>query len=89
VAGVAWAQHRGIERVQVRVDSGPWQDARLAVQDSVDTWRQWVYIWDATPGQHTLQARATDDAGAVQTAQLADPFPSGATGYHTVPVTVG
>ena len=89
VAGVAWAQHRGIERVEVRIDSGPWRDARLAAQDSVNTWRQWIYVWDATPGKHTLQARAADDSGAVQTAKLADPFPSGATGYHTVAVTVG
>jgi DMSO/TMAO reductase YedYZ molybdopterin-dependent catalytic subunit len=88
VAGVAWAQHRGIERVEVRVDQGPWNEARLADQDSVDTWRQWVYVWDAKPGSHTLQVRAMDDTGAVQTAKPADPFPSGATGYHTIPVTV-
>jgi sulfite oxidase len=74
--------------VEVRVDDGPWNEARLADQDSIDTWRQWVWVWDAEPGSYTLQVRATDDAGAVQTSKLADPFPSGAAGWHTVPVTV-
>jgi DMSO/TMAO reductase YedYZ molybdopterin-dependent catalytic subunit len=89
VAGVAWAQHRGIEAVEVRVDGGAWQPARLSVQDTVDTWRQWVYDWDATPGRHALQVRATDRTGYTQTGQQAPPAPNGATGWHTVVVTVG
>ena len=60
VAGVAWAQHRGIARVEVRVDGGAWQPARLAAEDSRDTWRQWVWQWDGHPGRHTLEVRATD-----------------------------
>ena len=28
VAGVAWAQHKGIEAVEVRVDQGPWNQAQ-------------------------------------------------------------
>jgi DMSO/TMAO reductase YedYZ molybdopterin-dependent catalytic subunit len=87
VAGVAWAQHRGISAVEVSVDGGPWQPARLSGQVSVDTWRLWTYRWDAGAGRHTLAVRATDGTGAVQTADLADPFPSGATGYHTIEVT--
>ena len=87
VAGVAWAQHRGISRVEVSVD-GAWQPARLAAQDTIDTWRQWVFVWDATPGDHTLAVRATDDTGATQTATPADPAPNGATGDHTISVTV-
>jgi DMSO/TMAO reductase YedYZ molybdopterin-dependent catalytic subunit len=43
VAGVAWAQHRGIRRVEVRADGGPWRPARLAAEHSPDTWRQWVW----------------------------------------------
>ncbi|MER8041484.1 molybdopterin-dependent oxidoreductase [Streptomyces sp. NPDC094032] len=89
VAGVAWAQHRGISRVQVRVDDGPWQDAELGAQDSRDTWREWVYRWPAEPGRHTLTARATDGTGAVQTDQQAGTMPDGATGLHSVTVTVG
>ncbi|MEU7599459.1 molybdopterin-dependent oxidoreductase [Streptomyces sp. NPDC041003] len=88
IAGVAWAQHRGITRVEVRVDEGPWQDADLAAQDTVDTWRQWSHRWQATPGGHTLTVRATDGTGAVQTDQRARTIPDGASGRHSVFVTV-
>jgi DMSO/TMAO reductase YedYZ molybdopterin-dependent catalytic subunit len=88
VGGVAWAPHRGISRVQVNVDNGPWQTAKLAAADGTDTWRQWVWPWDAPPGLHTLQVRATDGTGAVQTKGEAGVFPSGATGWDSVVVTV-
>jgi DMSO/TMAO reductase YedYZ molybdopterin-dependent catalytic subunit len=88
VAGVAWAQHKGIEAVQVRVDQGPWNEARLAAVPGIDTWRQWVWDWDATPGQHVLEARATDKTGYTQTSAQAQPEPNGASGYPTVSVTV-
>ncbi|MEU7025803.1 molybdopterin-dependent oxidoreductase [Streptomyces sp. NPDC046275] len=88
VAGVAWAQHRGVSRVEVRVDDGPWQEAELGAEDSRDTWRQWVFRWPATPGRHVLTVRATDGTGAVQTGRRADVMPDGATGWHSVEVTV-
>ncbi len=88
IAGVAWAQHRGITRVEVRVDDGPWQDADLAAQASRDTWRQWSHRWNATPGGHTLTVRATDGTGAVQTEQRTRTIPDGASGRHSVFVTV-
>ena len=88
VAGVAWAQHRGIDGVEVRVDDGPWNTAELGAEDTVDTWRQWVYRWSATPGEHTLSVRATDGTGAVQTPARAAPFPDGATGDHMIVVDV-
>ncbi|MFB7238804.1 sulfite oxidase [Streptomyces sp. NPDC056269] len=88
VAGVAWAQHRGVTRVQVRVDDGPWQDADLAAQDTLDTWRQWSYRWQAAPGGHTLTVRATDGTGQMQTEQRARTIPDGASGWHSVFVTV-
>jgi DMSO/TMAO reductase YedYZ molybdopterin-dependent catalytic subunit len=87
IAGVAWAQHRGVEAVEVGID-GTWYQAKLASQDTIDTWRQWYYAWDATPGQHTLKVRATDKTGHTQTAQVHGPEPNGATGYHTIGVTV-
>jgi len=87
IAGVAWAQHRGIEAVEVSVD-GIWYDAKLAVQDTIDTWRQWYYVWDATPGPHVLQVRATDQTGYTQTAVVHRTEPNGATGYHTIRVNV-
>ncbi|EOM74907.1 sufite oxidase [Rhodococcus rhodnii LMG 5362] len=83
VAGTAWAQHRGIERVEVRVDEGPWQLATLAPQYSIDTWRQWSWVWDAAPGTHMLQVRATDLSGATQPEERVDPIPDGATGWHS------
>ncbi|SCG34401.1 molybdopterin-dependent oxidoreductase [Micromonospora halophytica] len=88
VAGVAWAQHRGVSRVEVRVDGGPWRDATLAPTVSVDTWVQWSWRWDATPGEHTLQVRATDATGETQTGRERPVEPDGATGWHTVQVTV-
>jgi DMSO/TMAO reductase YedYZ molybdopterin-dependent catalytic subunit len=88
VAGVAWAQHTGIEAVELRVDGGPWTTAELSQQDTVDTWRQWVVRWDATPGDHRLEVRATDRSGAVQPSQIAPPFPDGATGHHGITVRV-
>ncbi|WP_137122354.1 molybdopterin-dependent oxidoreductase [Segeticoccus rhizosphaerae] len=88
VAGVAWAQHRGIDKVEVRVDDGPWRQARLAAEPSIDAWRQWVLPWEATHGSHTLSVRATDGDGNLQTSAHAIPAPNGASGWHTVTVTV-
>ena len=88
IAGVAWAQHRGIDAVHVRVDRGPWHQARLAAVPGIDTWRQWVWEWDATRGQHVIEARATDDTGYTQTALAEPPEPNGASGYPQVTVTV-
>ncbi|MFF0738857.1 molybdopterin-dependent oxidoreductase [Streptomyces sp. NPDC004111] len=88
VAGVAWAQHRGIDRVEVRVDDGPWQRADLAAEDTTDTWRQWSLPWKATPGSHTLTVRATDRTGTTQTEERVGTVPNGATGWHSVVLTV-
>jgi DMSO/TMAO reductase YedYZ molybdopterin-dependent catalytic subunit len=87
IAGVAWAQHKGIEAVEVSVD-GTWYTATMAAQDTIDTWRQWYYVWDAIPGQHVLQVRATDKTGHTQTAVVHQTEPNGATGYHTIHVNV-
>ena len=89
VGGVAWAPTRGIERVEVSTNGGEtWNEARLAAQLDVDAWRQYVYEWDAEPGEYVLKVRATDGEGETQTEEVAAPIPSGATGYHTVEVTV-
>ncbi|CAA9322465.1 MAG: probable sulfite oxidase [uncultured Nocardioidaceae bacterium] len=88
VAGVAWAQTRGIRSVEVRVDGGEWQEAELAAEDGIQTWRQWVWQWDATPGSHTLEARATDATGDVQTGRRVPIAPNGATGWDSVNVQV-
>ncbi len=88
VAGVAWAQHKGIDAVHVRVDRGPWHQARLASVPGIDTWRQWVWDWDAARGTHLIEARATDATGYTQTPVQEPPEPNGASGYPSVTVSV-
>ncbi|MCI3935477.1 molybdopterin-dependent oxidoreductase [Streptomyces sp. AN091965] len=88
IAGVAWAQHRGIDEVEVRVDDGPWRRADLAAEDTRDTWRQWSLPWNATSGSHTLTVRATDRTGTPQTEERTRTIPDGASGWHSVLVTV-
>ncbi|HKS02826.1 MAG TPA: molybdopterin-dependent oxidoreductase, partial [Arthrobacter sp.] len=88
VGGTAWAQTRGITRVEVQIDDGNWVDAVLSDEASVDTWRQWSFAWDAKPGPHYIRVRATDGTGAVQTEERADPVPDGASGWQSVMVTV-
>jgi DMSO/TMAO reductase YedYZ molybdopterin-dependent catalytic subunit len=88
IGGVAWAQTRGIAKVEVRVDDGRWQEAKLGPDAGIDFWRQWYLPWDALPGRHTLSVRATDETGQTQPEARTDPFPRGATGWHTIVVTV-
>jgi DMSO/TMAO reductase YedYZ molybdopterin-dependent catalytic subunit len=89
IGGVAWAVHRGISAVQVRIDGGEWLDGELAGVPSDDTWRQWRYTWDASPGEHFIEARAADGAGEIQEEAPMSPAPNGAQGYHRVSVDVG
>jgi DMSO/TMAO reductase YedYZ molybdopterin-dependent catalytic subunit len=86
--GVAWAQHRGIGAVEVRVNRGDWRRAELAPAISTDTWRQWRLTLPLGPGRYEVQVRATDLAGVPQVEDRAPAAPSGATGYHTVTVDV-
>ena len=89
IAGVAWAMAGdGISRVEVSIDDGPWQEANLAEQPTPRTWRQWYFDWDATPGLHTVAVRATNGLGEVQTSEVRDVIPSGATGYDIRPIRV-
>lgn len=89
VGGIAWAGDRGIERVEVRIDDGPWQPAQLRTPPISNlTWVQWRYDWPAEPGRHTVTVRATDGAGELQTDAINDPHPDGATGYHSRTITV-
>jgi DMSO/TMAO reductase YedYZ molybdopterin-dependent catalytic subunit len=89
VAGVAWAQHRGITVVEVSTDGGTtWHQAELAGTVSPDTWRQWTLRWQATPGKYTLMVRAADATGKVQSPDRVPVAPDGAEGWHTITVTV-
>ena len=88
IGGVAWAVHRGIGAVQIRVDDGEWLDAELGGVPSNDTWAQWVYRWPGEPGTYVIEARAIDKAGEVQIEERADPAPDGAQGYHHVKIKI-
>lgn len=88
VAGSAWAQTRGIERVELSIDGGPWMETKLAAELNASTWRQWSHEWEAQPGRHTISVRATEKNGPIQTADRSEPFPSGATGQHQIVVIV-
>jgi DMSO/TMAO reductase YedYZ molybdopterin-dependent catalytic subunit len=87
--GVAWAQNRGVRAVEVRIGDGGWQAAELGTSYSNQTWRLWSFPWQAkSPGKQTITVRATDNTGAVQTADQVGSVPDGATGWHTVDFTV-
>ncbi len=89
LGGTAWAQTRGISRVQVQIDDGPWEDAELAAEASLDTWRQWRFAWkDAAPGAHSATVRAYDAQGLLQTREKANPVPNGASGWQRLQFTV-
>ncbi|GAA1529430.1 molybdopterin-dependent oxidoreductase [Nocardioides humi] len=88
-AGVAWFQHTGISAVEVQVDGGRWQRARLAATPNIDTWVQWRVVLDVEPGDHQLRVRAVDTDGRTQTGAVADVLPDGATGWHTVEFSAG
>lgn len=87
IAGVAWAQNRGIDGVEVQVSDGPWMEATLPEELAIDTWRQWHVEYDFAPGSYTIAVRATDRTGTTQTSARVPPRPDGATGYHTIVVT--
>ncbi len=87
VGGVAWAQHTGIESVEVQLDGGEWTPVELGRVPSVDTWVQWSGTVQADPGVHKLAVRATDKSGYEQTAVRRDVVPDGATGWHTIEFT--
>jgi len=87
LAGVAWAQERGIKKVELRVDGGDWKDCKLAADAGIDLWRQWSYVFDGPAGDHTAEVRATDETGNTQPEHRTKVFPSGATGWHSIRFT--
>lgn len=88
VAGVAWAPPHGLAGVEVRADQGSWQSADLARELGPLSWRRWQAALELAPGTHTIQARAISRSGEVQDGRERQPFPLGASGWHTVAVTV-
>ncbi|MGH4017707.1 MAG: molybdopterin-dependent oxidoreductase, partial [Pseudonocardiaceae bacterium] len=89
IAGIAWAQTVGIDRVEVRVDGGEWMPAELSTEVNIDTWRMWrLPLPGIRPGLHSAEVRATDRSGYTQPPERVMPIPDGATGWHAVRFTV-
>jgi DMSO/TMAO reductase YedYZ molybdopterin-dependent catalytic subunit len=88
IGGVAWAQTRGISKVEVAIDGDEFREATLADELNEHTWRQWTLPWDATPGRHRITVRATDGDGVLQIEDRAEPFPNGASGWMSIFVDV-
>ena len=93
VAGTAWAQGRGISRVEVRFDNEPWRPAELATEVNPNTWRMFRLTRALPPGQHTVACRAFDGSGTMQTEERLrlinpGPVPDGSTGWHSMIFTV-
>ena len=89
IGGLAWAVHRGVGKVEVSIDDGEWLDCELGEVPSDDTWRMWRYRWaEATPGEHSVRARAYDGSGEPQPEEPKSVAPDGAQGYHEVRFSV-
>jgi DMSO/TMAO reductase YedYZ molybdopterin-dependent catalytic subunit len=91
IGGVAWAVHRGVSAVEVRIDEGEWRTAELGSVPSADTWVQWVYRWDTDGverGSHAVEVRAIDGEGEPQPAEPKAVAPDGAQGYHRIVLDV-
>jgi len=88
VAGTAWAPYTGIDKVEVQIDDGPWQQAELAAEVNKNTWRMWRLETKVGPGRHKVRCRATDRSGYTQTSEVAPVAPDGATGWHEVEFSV-
>jgi len=95
IGGVAWAQGTGVASVDVRLDDGAWQPARLGGDGGTDSWRQWslplAALTGGSPagGEHRLTVRMTGRDGRPQSTDLAPPAPNGSSGLHTITFRVG
>jgi DMSO/TMAO reductase YedYZ molybdopterin-dependent catalytic subunit len=88
IGGVAWAVHRGVSAVELRVDGGDWRAADLGGAPSADTWVQWAHRLEAAPGRHVVEARALDGAGDPQPEEPRPVAPNGAQGYHRITIDI-
>jgi DMSO/TMAO reductase YedYZ molybdopterin-dependent catalytic subunit len=83
IGGIAHAGARGISKVELQVDNGPWQEAALRTPLSNRTWVIWRYDWPFHAGQHRFTVRCSDGIGAPQITAPSPPEPNGATGLHS------
>jgi DMSO/TMAO reductase YedYZ molybdopterin-dependent catalytic subunit len=67
IRGVAWSGAARIARVDVSVNGGDWQEARLVSERNRSSWQWWELITRVEQsGDLVLRSRATDLAGRVQ-----------------------
>ena len=82
IGGIAHAGAKGISKLEVQVDDGPWEAAELRAPLSGLTWVVWRYEWPFAEGQHQFGVRAYDGQGRMQETEESPVFPSGATGIY-------
>jgi DMSO/TMAO reductase YedYZ molybdopterin-dependent catalytic subunit len=83
IGGIAFSGDRGISKVEVRVDGGPWEAAMLRSPLSETTWVIWRFEWPFEAGEHTFEVRCTEGDGTPQIEETVKSRPSGATGIHS------
>jgi DMSO/TMAO reductase YedYZ molybdopterin-dependent catalytic subunit len=83
VGGIAFSGARGISKVEVRVDNGPWQAAQLRAPLSESTWVIWRYDWPFSEGDHVFEVRCVEGDGTAQIEEERSSRPAGATGLHS------
>jgi DMSO/TMAO reductase YedYZ molybdopterin-dependent catalytic subunit len=89
VGGVAFAGDRGIQSVEVSTDQGQtWQPTQVKPGLSPNSWQLWRTDLQVDRSTKEIRVRATDGLGRPQVREGAPPFPSGATGYHSVTIAV-
>lgn len=88
VGGIAFSGARGISKVEVRVDGGPWEEAQLRSPLSETTWVIWRYEWPFQTGEHTFEVRCAEGDGTPQVEEMRPSRPSGATGIHSRQATL-
>ena len=82
VGGIAFGGDRGISKVEVRVNRGPWQEAQLRAPLSETTWVIWRYDWPFESGLFHFEVRCQEGDGTPQIEEKRGNHPSGATGIH-------
>lgn len=83
IGGIAHAGARGISKVEVKVDDGPWQAAAIRTPLSQTTWVLWRYDWPFQPGKHNFTVRCYDGSNSPQIVEAMPPAPSGASGLFS------
>jgi len=83
IGGIAHAGARGISKVEVQMDEGPWEEAELRAPLSPLTWVIWKYNWPFQSGKHTFTVRCYEGNGTPQIATPSPAEPNGATGLHS------